>query len=130
MSTRLWRRWRKDAPCSGPPDSEDRAQMDVPEHAGATDAEKASLVVRQIDRWIASMERLRLADYVRYVDDRKRLFWTSFFSGVARGVGMAVGFTILGAILVIVLQDLARHNLPLIGDMLAQIVSVVQKQLE
>ena len=57
--------------------------------------EKANLVVRQIDRWIASMERLRLADYVRYVDDRKRLFWTSFFSGVARGVGMAVGFTIL-----------------------------------
>ena len=51
-------------------------------------------------------------------------------SGVARGVGMAVGFTILGAILVIILQDLARHNLPLIGDMLAQIVSVVQKQLE
>ena len=43
---------------------------------------------------------------------------------------MAVGFTILGAILVIILQDLARHNLPLIGDMLAQIVSVVQKQLE
>ena len=45
-------------------------------------------------------------------------------------LGMAVGFTILGAILVIILQDLARHNLPLIGDMLAQIVSVVQKQLE
>ena len=101
MSTRLLRRWRKDAPCVSPPDSEDRAQMEEPtEKDAATDAEKANLVVRQIDRCIASMERLRLADYVRYVDDRKRLFWTSFFSGVARGVGMAVGFTILGAILV------------------------------
>ena len=120
MNARLWRRWRKEAPCVSPPDSEDRAQMGM----------EANLIVRQIDRWIASMERLRLADYVRYVDDRKRLFWTSFFSGVARGVGMAVGFTILGAILIIVLQDLARHNLPLIGDMLAQIVSVVQKRLE
>ena len=131
MNARLWRRWRKDAPCVSPPDSEDRAQMDGAFGKCCRDrAEKANLVVRQIDRWIASMERLRLADYVRYVDDRKRLFWTSFFSGVARGVGMAVGFTILGAILVIILQDLARHNLPLIGDMLAQIVSVVQKQLE
>ena len=92
MSTRLWRRWRKDAPCVSPPDSEDRAQMEEPsENAAATDAEKANLVVRQIDRWIASMERLRLADYVRYVDDRKRLFWTSFFSGVARGVGHGGG---------------------------------------
>ena len=92
--------------------------------------DKAGLLVRQIDRWIASMERLRLEEYVRYVDDRKRMFWTSFWTGVARGVGMAVGFRILGAILVLILQDLARHNLPLIGDTLAQIVSIVQKRLE
>lgn len=105
-------------------DSEDR------ESAPPAEAEKENLIVRQIDRWIASMERLRLAEYVRYVDDRKRLFWTSFWGGVARGVGMAVGFTILGAVLVLILQDLAKHNLPVIGDMLAQIVSVVQKQLK
>lgn len=136
MKKRLWRfGWRDGSvPGDTPPDSEDAAQLD--RGAGRlrqdeeTDLEKANLVVRQIDRWIASMERLRLAEYVRYVDDRKRLFWTSFFSGVARGVGMAVGFTILGAVLVLILQDLARHNLPLIGDALAQIVSVVQKRLE
>ena len=92
--------------------------------------EKQNLLIRQIDRWIASMERLRLADSVRYVDDRKRMFWSSFWGGVARGVGMAVGFTILGALLVLLLQDLARRNLPLIGDALAQIVRVVQRQME
>ncbi len=92
--------------------------------------EKQNLLIRQIDRWIASMERLRLADYVRYVDDRKRMFWSNFWGGVARGVGMAVGFTILGALLVLLLQDLARRNLPLIGDALAQIVRVVQRQME
>lgn len=92
--------------------------------------EKQNLLIRQIDRWIAAMERLRLSDYVRYVDDRKRLFWTNFWGGIARGVGMAVGFTILGAMLVLVLQDLARRNLPLIGDALAEIVRVVQGQME
>ena len=55
-----------------------------------TELESANVIVRQIDRWLGAMERLRLADYVRYVDDRKRLFWTSFWAGVARGVGMAV----------------------------------------
>lgn len=88
------------------------------------------LPVRQLDRWIASLEQLRLADYIRYVDDRKRLFWSHFWAGVARGMGSAVGFTILGAILVLILQDLARRNLPLIGDALAEIVSVVQRQLQ
>ncbi len=91
---------------------------------------KQNLLIRQVDRWIAAMERLRLADYVKYIDNRKRMFWSHFWGGVARGVGMAVGFTILGAILVLVLQDLAKRNLPVIGDVLAQIVSVVQKRLQ
>lgn len=91
---------------------------------------KAALAARQIDRWIAQMDRLRLADYVRYADDKRRVFWSNFLGGVARGVGMAVGFTILGAVLVLILQNLAKRNLPLIGDALAQIVSIVQKRLE
>lgn len=98
--------------------------------ASVNEDEKKNLLVRQIDRWIASMERLRLSDYVRYVDDRKRMFWSNFWGGMARGVGMAVGFTILGALLVLILQDLARRNLPLIGDALAEIVRVVQRQME
>ena len=92
--------------------------------------EKQNLLIRQIDRWIVSLERLRLADYVRYADDRRRMFWSNFWGGVAKGVGMAVGFTILGALLVLLLQDLARRNLPLIGDALAEIVRVVQRQME
>jgi len=85
---------------------------------------------KRVDEWISAMERLRLADYIRYVDDRKKLLWSHFWAGVARGVGAAIGFTVLGAILILILQDLARRNLPLIGDALAQIVTLVQRQLE
>ena len=86
--------------------------------------------MQHMDRWIDAMERLRLAEYVRYADDRRRMFWSNFWGGVARGVGMAVGFTILGALLVLILRDLAQRNLPLIGDALAEIVAVVQRQME
>lgn len=96
----------------------------------AEGAGKPGMVARQIDRWVDSMERLHLAEYVRYVDDRKRMFWNHFWGGVARGVGMAVGFTILGAVLVLILQNLAKRNLPLIGDVLAQIVTIVQTRLK
>ena len=94
------------------------------------DHEQENLLIRQIDRWIKAMERIGLSDYVRYVDDRRRMFWSNFWGGIARGVGMAIGFTILGALLVLLLQDLARRNLPLIGDTLAEIVRVVQRQME
>ena len=122
---RLWRRLTGQERLS-PPQTEPPASERPP----MTELESANVIVRQIDRWLSAMERLRLADYVRYVDDRKRLFWTSFWAGVARGVGMAVGFSILGALLVWILQDLARRNLPLIGELLANIVSVVQKRLQ
>ena len=101
-------------------------QQHKPDSVQPSEHEVLALLTRQLDR----LERLRLADYVRYVDDRKRLFWSHFWAGVARGIGSAVGFTILGAILVLILQDLARRNLPLIGDALAEIVSVVQRQLK
>ena len=39
-------------------------------------------------------------------------------------------FSILGALLVWILQDLAKRNLPLIGELLANIVSIVQKRLQ
>lgn len=94
------------------------------------DEHRERLLIRKVDQWVDAMERLRLAEYVRYVDNRKRLFWSHFWGGVARGVGMAVGFTILGALLILFLQDLAKHNLPVIGDTLAQIVSIVQKRLQ
>ncbi len=90
------------------------------------DGKQVSLAQEQLDRWLDAMERLRLADYLRYVDDRRKLLWNSFWSGLARGVGMAIGFTILGAILILILQDLARHNLPLIGELLDEIMNVVQ----
>lgn len=93
------------------------------------DEKRVSIAQEQLDQWLDAMERLRLADYLRYVDDRRKLFWNSFWSGIARGVGMAIGFTILGAILILILQDLARHNLPLIGEFLDEIMNVVQNSI-
>lgn len=106
----------------------ERKDRPAPEDAGTP--QRLDFLVRRLERWAGEMERLRLSEYLRYVDDRRRLFWSNFWGGVARGVGMAVGFTILGAVLVLILQDLARHNLPLIGDALAEIVRVVQGRLE
>ncbi len=87
-------------------------------------------VKEKISQWMESTERLRLAEYIQYVDNKKRMLLDSFIGGLARGLGMAVGFTILGAIVVLLLQDLAARNLPVIGGFLAKIVSMVQENLK
>lgn len=85
---------------------------------------------KRMSDYLDALERLRLPEYLRYLDDRKRFIRTQVTAGILRGIGMAIGFTILGAVIVLVLQRLAQQNLPLIGDFLVQVVELVQKRLE
>ena len=87
-------------------------------------------MAKKMEEYLQALERLHLPEYIRYLDDRRRMMRHQFLGGLARGMGMAVGFTLLGAVLVILLQRLAQQNLPVIGDFLAQIVTIVQRRLE
>lgn len=102
----------------------------VPKTGKAGEGQSHSLAEESLNRLLNELESLRLSDYLRHVEDRRKLFWTSFLSGIARGLGSAIGFTILGAILISVLQDLARHNLPLIGKLLDDIIAVVENSMK
>ena len=92
--------------------------------------ERSRLMAKRMEEHLRVLEQLQLSEYLRYVQDTRRLMRTQFVSGLFRGMGMAVGFTLLGAVLVVVLQALAQRNLPVIGDFLAQIVAIVQSRLE
>ena len=92
--------------------------------------ERWQTVYRRMDGYLERLERLRLPEYIRYLENRRRFMLMQFLGGLARGLGMAVGFTILGAALVLMLQSLAQRNLPVIGDFLADVVRIVQRRLE
>lgn len=88
-----------------------------------------NLISRKIDELGTAMEKMKLAEYVDLLNRPSRLFFINFFAGLARGLGMAVGFTILGAFLVYLLQKLEVLNLPIIGQFVAEIVRIVQVNL-
>lgn len=73
-----------------------------------------------------SMEKMKLAEYVQLLDRPWRLMYINFIAGLARGVGIAIGFTILGAIVLYILRKLVMLHLPWIGDFIAEIVRMVQ----
>ncbi len=85
---------------------------------------------KKIERFIAAAERMRLGDYIRFESDRRRRLWDAFWQGVARGLGAMVGFAVLGALVLFLLQDLARRNLPGISAFLARIVTLVQLRMQ
>ena len=84
----------------------------------------------RMEAFIAAAERLRLDEYVRYQSDAKRRLRDAFFQGVARGLGTMVGFAVLGALALYLLQDLAQRNLPVISDFVARVVYLVQLRLQ
>ena len=87
-------------------------------------------MANKLDEHLMQLERLRLPEYIRFLENRKRFYLMQLLAGVVRGFGSAIGFTILGAVLIWLLQGLAQRNLPVIGDFLAEIVSLVQRRLE
>ena len=87
-------------------------------------------MANKLDDHLMHLESLRLPEYIRYLEDKRRFYGMQLLGGIVRGFGTAIGFTILGAVLVWLLQGLAQRNLPVIGDFLAEIVSLVQRRLE
>lgn len=83
----------------------------------------------KIDEMARNMEKLGIAEYVTMIENPRRLFWVNFWQGVARGFGMAIGFTILAGLVIYLLQKIVVLNMPVIGSFIAEIVNIVQNQL-
>lgn len=75
------------------------------------------------------LEKAKIGDYVTMMTKPKTMLFNNFIAGLARGFGMAVGFTILGAVVVYLLRQAVLLNIPIIGTFIAEIVRIVQDNL-
>ena len=57
----------------------------------------------------------------------KMFLWGDFISGVVKGIGISVGFSLFSAIIVFVLQRIIRLNIPVISEYIMDIVDIVEK---
>ncbi|MEG0371751.1 MAG: DUF5665 domain-containing protein [Clostridium sp.] len=90
------------------------------------DTEEKMKIIQKISD---HFERARIADYVELMQTPRRMVIMNFIAGVARGFGFAVGFAMLGAILVYTLQKILILNLPIVSDIIAEMVNLVQLKL-
>lgn len=83
----------------------------------------------RVQQLAVNMEKMRLAEYVSLLENPWRLVYINLLTGVARGLGIAVGFTILGALLLMLLRHLVLLNLPGISEFIAHVIQLVQLKL-
>jgi inner membrane protein involved in colicin E2 resistance len=55
-----------------------------------------------------------------------RIFFVNFLAGIARGLGFAIGFTLLAAIIWLILKKAVAA--PVIGRFVSQVLDVIEKQ--
>lgn len=81
---------------------------------------------RQVEAINQNLEAMKIQEYVELMGNTKKLLWKNFISGVSKGIGAAIGFTILGAVVLLLLRKAVVLNIPLIGRYLKDILEIVE----
>lgn len=82
-----------------------------------------------LQKLINTLERMDLNRYIEYVSNRKRMIWTNLFYGMLRGFGFSLGFTVLGAIAVVLLRRFFENRMPEISGFIAEVINAIEERM-
>jgi len=83
----------------------------------------------QIQHLLDILERMQLGDYVEYVSNRKRMIANNVLYGICRGFGFTLGFSVLGAVIIVLMRSMVLENIPLIGGFLAEVIRAIEARI-
>ncbi|PIV63780.1 MAG: hypothetical protein COS11_05630 [bacterium (Candidatus Ratteibacteria) CG01_land_8_20_14_3_00_40_19] len=93
--------------------------------------EKSEATIKDITKRLKKRTASEFTELVEFLKSPRKLFFHNFFAGVIRGLGMAIGFTILGAIVVAITLLLLKKmvTIPLIGKFIVNILDTIKDQV-
>ncbi|HBV85914.1 MAG: hypothetical protein HGJ98_17005 [Desulfosporosinus sp.] len=74
-----------------------------------------------------TLEKMRLAEYIAYLNNPGRLLWFNFLVGLLRGLGTALGAGVLAGFAYFLLKRIVVLNLPVIGGFIAELSRYVNQ---
>ena len=83
-------------------------------------------IEKKIDRINEILRKANIIEISYILGNKKEILKRNFVAGISRGVGIGIGITIVTAIIVYLLKKLIMLNIPIIGDYIADIVSIVE----
>lgn len=82
---------------------------------------------KKLDHINYILTKNKVLDLVELLGNRKKLFFRNLWSGMVKGIGIGIGVTIITAIIVLILRKIVMLNIPIIGEYIADIVDIVQR---
>ena len=68
----------------------------------------------------------RILDLIEITGNTKKFLLRNFTSGIIKGMGVGIGFSIITAIIIYLLQKIIKLNIPVISKYISDIVKIVQ----
>ncbi|MBF8982213.1 hypothetical protein IZY60_01545 [Lutibacter sp. B2] len=81
-------------------------------------------IEKKLTNLMRDLEKTRISEYVDMLDKPMKLLYVNFMIGLARGLGTAIGLTILAAIFFYILNQIV--DLPLIGKHIARLIEIIE----
>lgn len=85
-------------------------------------------IEKKIDKINMILEKSNIIEFSYILGNKKEILKRNLIAGISRGVGIGIGVTIITAIIVFFLRKLIMLNIPLIGDYIADIVTIVENR--
>lgn len=82
---------------------------------------------KQIKELNKTMQIANIREITYILGNTKKMFIKNIWAGIGRGIGIGIGVTIITAIIVYILQKIVLLNIPVIGNYVADIVEIVEK---
>lgn len=88
---------------------------------------KEDIILKNLVKLNKTLTRNNILELAELLGNKRKLLVRNLITGVSKGIGIGIGFTILTAIIVIILQKIVTLNIPVIGEYIADIVEIVER---
>ncbi|HEY8910398.1 MAG TPA: DUF5665 domain-containing protein [Desulfosporosinus sp.] len=97
------------------------------EEPNPLNAQEWSNLRRQVTLLAETLEKMRLVEYIAYLNRPGRLLWFNFLVGLVRGLGTALGAGLLAGVAYFMLKRIVILNLPVIGGIIVELSKYVNQ---
>lgn len=88
---------------------------------------KEDIILKNLIRLNNTLARNNILELAELLGNKRKLLLRNLITGISKGIGIGIGFTVLTAIIIILLQKIVTLNIPVIGEYIADIVEIVEK---
>ena len=80
-----------------------------------------------INKLAETIQKGNVKELAYILGNKKEIMKRNLIAGLFRGVGIGIGVTVVTAIIISILQNIVKLNIPIIGEYISDLVDIVQK---